>query len=127
MKLTPKQQHEMYMANASPNTRRPNATYIPPARIGLTLGPWGFALGLWGFTLGPQAFQIPTCWYRQRESLAFGALPNASTKREGVSVAVEFRLNTSVMLVQIALKLAVIASSCWQFPYLAGLNMCGQC
>ena len=31
MKVT---QNEMYMANASPNARGPNATYIPAARIG---------------------------------------------------------------------------------------------
>ena len=39
------------MANASPN-----ATYIPPARIGLKLGPWGFAFGFQGFALGPHGF-----------------------------------------------------------------------
>ena len=27
-------QHEIYMANASPSLRVPNATYIPPARVG---------------------------------------------------------------------------------------------
>ena len=32
MNLTPK--HEMYMASASLNARGPNATYIPPARVG---------------------------------------------------------------------------------------------
>ena len=41
------------MANASPN-----ATYIPPARIGLTLGPWGLALGPWGFALGLPGFAL---------------------------------------------------------------------
>ena len=35
----------MYMTNASPNVRGPNATYIPPAMLGL----WGFALGPRGF------------------------------------------------------------------------------
>ena len=43
----------MYMANASPKARGPNATYIPPARVGLALGPWGLALGPWGFALDP--------------------------------------------------------------------------
>ena len=33
--------------------RGPNMIYIPPARVWLTLGPWGFALGLWGFLMGP--------------------------------------------------------------------------
>ena len=42
----------MYMANASPNARVANATYNPPAHVGLALGPWGFTLGLWGFALG---------------------------------------------------------------------------
>ena len=46
----------MYMANASPNARGPKATYIPPARVGLTLGPWGFALGQGSFALGPRVF-----------------------------------------------------------------------
>ena len=30
------ERHEMYMANASPNIRGPNAKYIPLARIGCT-------------------------------------------------------------------------------------------
>ena len=38
-------QHEMYMPNASPNTSGPNATYIPPVKLSLILGPWGLALG----------------------------------------------------------------------------------
>ena len=38
-------QHEMYMPNASPNARGPNATYIPPVTLGLALGPWGLSLG----------------------------------------------------------------------------------
>ena len=37
-------QHEMYMPNVSPNSRGPNATYIPPVLLGLALGllglPW---------------------------------------------------------------------------------------
>ena len=41
----------MYMANASPNT-----TKIPPARVGLALGPWGFAVGLQGVELGQGGF-----------------------------------------------------------------------
>ena len=45
MKLT----HEMYMAKVNPNSRGPNATYIPPSRVGLTLGPLGFAFGPLGF------------------------------------------------------------------------------
>ena len=28
----------MYMTNTSPNAKRPNATYIPPARIGARVG-----------------------------------------------------------------------------------------
>ena len=36
---------KMYMANASPNERGPNATYIPPARVGNALGPQGLVLG----------------------------------------------------------------------------------
>ena len=28
----------MYMANASTNARGPNATYIPPTRVGVVLG-----------------------------------------------------------------------------------------
>ena len=31
-------QHEMYMANVSPNARGPNATYIPPACVGGRVG-----------------------------------------------------------------------------------------
>ena len=42
----------MYMANASPNARGPNATYIPSAHIGLALGLWKLALSQGGFALG---------------------------------------------------------------------------
>ena len=57
-------QHEMYMANASPNTRGPNATYIPPALIRLLVGYKGICV--WS----ARRFQIPKCWFRQRKSLA---------------------------------------------------------
>ena len=57
-------QHEIYMANVSINVMAPNATYIPPARVGLTLGPWALVLGLW----------VPTCWYWQPKSLVLGVL-----------------------------------------------------
>ena len=33
-----------------------------------------------------QAFWIPTCWYRQRESLALGILPNTKPQREGFAL-----------------------------------------
>ena len=56
----------MYMANASPNARTPNATYIPPARVRLVLGIKGSHWALltrvghyWlalGVALGPQGF-----------------------------------------------------------------------
>ena len=36
------------MANVSTDTRGPNATYIPPAHVGLALGLIGFAFGLSG-------------------------------------------------------------------------------
>ena len=78
----------MYMANASPNARGPNTTYIPPAIIGLALGPWeltlgqgGFALGLGGLRWVCEAFQIPG-WYRQHTLLALGAAPNAKPQCE---------------------------------------------
>ena len=38
------------MVNASHNMRGPNATYVPPARVGLALGQWGIALGPRGFS-----------------------------------------------------------------------------
>ena len=54
------------MANASPNARGPNTTYIPPARIGLALGIIGSRWALlvrvghcWlalGVALGPKGF-----------------------------------------------------------------------
>ena len=37
------------------------------------------------------AFQIPTCWYRQRESLVLGSRPNVKPQHEWFHVAVEFR------------------------------------
>ena len=37
-----------------------------------------------------KVFQIPTCRFRQRESLALGGLPNAWIQCEGVCVAVEY-------------------------------------
>ena len=37
-KLNRHKQHEMYMPNASPNTRRPNATYIPLTGVGVGVG-----------------------------------------------------------------------------------------
>ena len=42
------------------NVRGPNATYIPPARIGLVLalGPWGLVLSQGSFALGSQGFHI---------------------------------------------------------------------
>ena len=48
----------MYMANVRPNARGPNATYIPPASIGLVLGPWALTLGLLAFMLGMQGFGL---------------------------------------------------------------------
>ena len=42
----------MYIANASPNARVPNVTYIPPAHVWLAFGQWGLALGQGGFALG---------------------------------------------------------------------------
>ena len=42
-------QHKIYMANVSPNTRRPNATYIPLTCVGLAVGGMQileFALGV---------------------------------------------------------------------------------
>ena len=46
----------MYMANVSPNARGTNATYIPPAHVGLALVLWGLALGQEDFALGPRGF-----------------------------------------------------------------------
>ena len=34
-------------------------TCIPPARVGLALGLWGFVLGLLGFKLSPRGFLDP--------------------------------------------------------------------
>ena len=58
------------------------------------VGHYWLALGIaLGIALGLQAFQIPTCWYQQRESLRFGAVLNAKPQREWFPVAVEYRLN----------------------------------
>ena len=38
MELSEHKQHELYMANVSPNARGPNATYIPPAHVGGRVG-----------------------------------------------------------------------------------------
>ena len=40
-----------------------------------------------------RVFWIPTCWYRHRECLALGVLPNARPQREWFRIAVEYRLN----------------------------------
>ena len=44
------------MANASPNARGPNATYIPPVHVGVELGVYVIALGKLRVALGPQEF-----------------------------------------------------------------------
>ena len=41
-----------------------------------------------------KAFQIPTCWYWQRNLLALGAEPNAKPQCEWFCFAVEYRLST---------------------------------
>ena len=77
----------MYMANASPNARGPNATYIPPVWVGFALGPWGLCVGsawlcvgsAWLCVGSARLFKILTCWYWQRESLPLGPAPNASS------------------------------------------------
>ena len=46
------------MANVSFNLRGPNATYIPPAHVGLALGLWGLTLGEGCFALGPRGVLV---------------------------------------------------------------------
>ena len=67
MKLT--QQHEMHMANVTPNARGSNVTYISPADIGFALVPRDLAFGSKGFL-------DPTCWYQQHKVVALGVKPN---------------------------------------------------
>ena len=76
--------------------RGPNATYILPVHAG-SVGAcvdsrratrWVFGDSHW---VG-EAFQIPTCWYQQRELLVLGSGPKEKLKREWFRVAVEYRL-----------------------------------
>ena len=63
------------MANASPNARGPNATYIfYQLTFGLVLGTIGsrWALLVGGSCWVRKAFQIPTCWYSQCEIIVLG-------------------------------------------------------
>ena len=68
-------------AQCKPNPRIPNANYIPLAHVGsrvghyrLTLGTISWRWALLAHVLGlrwvRKAFQIPTCWYSQREIVA---------------------------------------------------------
>ena len=95
----------MFMANVNPNARGPNATYIPPARIGLTLDLSGLRWVCGDLRWVREAFQIPTCWYQQCESLALGVLPDARTQRERVCDAVEYRLNAQMKCIIISANL----------------------
>ena len=45
-----------------------------------------------------EAFQIPTCWYRQRESLTLGTVPNVKTQRAWFCVAVKYGLQYGTWL-----------------------------
>ena len=78
----------MSMANVSSNARGPNATYIPPARVRLVLGQWAFALGLWGFALGLGGFSDTNMLVSPMRNARVGSLD----QREGIRVAVEYRL-----------------------------------
>ena len=70
----------------------PNATYIPPARIGARVGHYRVVLAGKGLRWVSKAFRIPTRWYLYRESLAFGVFTKASPKRKPFCVLVEYRL-----------------------------------
>ena len=77
--------------------------YIPLARIGARIGHCRLVLGIlssrraWlahvgGSLWACKGFWIPTCWYRQCESLVLEVLPNANPQHEGSHNAVEYRL-----------------------------------
>ena len=76
----------MYMPNASPNARRPNATYIPLTCVGISR--WVI-----------RKFQVWRRWRCKfkgmrwlKKILASLALPNANPRRQVFCVAVEYRL-----------------------------------
>ena len=75
----------MYMANASPNAKDPTQPIFHWLRLG---SHWVCRGQRWV----RKAFQIPTCWYPQREILALGVQANARPQRYGISIAVEYRL-----------------------------------
>ena len=85
----------MYMANVSPNATGPNMTYIPRAHIGPVMGPWGLMLGPWGFALGPFGFVLGLGGFSDTNMLV-SPIQNARVwgldQREGVRIAVEYRL-----------------------------------
>ena len=58
----------------------------------------GWRLAFEGWRRVPEAFQIPTCWYRQCELFALGAVPNVKTQHKLFRVAVEYRLKAHIPL-----------------------------
>ena len=82
------------MANARPNARGPNPTYIPLAYVGARVGSIGGSRWVCGsLSWIHRVFRIPTCWYRQCQMLALGVKPKARTQGEQVRIAVEYRFN----------------------------------
>ena len=100
--------HEIYMANANQTLLYPTRTIVNWLALGLTLGLPGFAwvcqASFWVSQAScwvsqalhwvRQVFGILTCWYRQRESLTLGVLPNTKSQCEGICAAVGYRLKS---------------------------------
>ena len=80
-----------------------NMKHVTPARIGARVGftrvrvrSIGVRVWLRSSQWVHEAFMVPTRWYRQRELLALGALPNTKPQCELVRVLVEYRRNISI-------------------------------
>ena len=86
----------MYMANASPSARGPSAIYIPPVRIGLALGLWGFQLGVRGFQLGPRGFSDTNMLVSAPVSLTLGGFSKRRTQREAVCIALQWNIGLNL-------------------------------
>ena len=93
--------------------RGPNATYIPPVRVGLALSPWGFTLGLWGFSLSPQGFSETNMLVSGTRKARVGGITHRKDPCEGVCVAVKYRPKAYIPLQHKTPRVAVL---CWSRP-----------
>ena len=77
----------------APMRRDPMRPYSTCSHWGLLWVDWDSRWVDWDSHWVGEAFQIPTCWYRQCESLTLGAVLNVKPQCEWVHVLVDYGLN----------------------------------